>query len=176
MGGELLLPWVIAGPGAFAVVGMAAVFAGAAHAPFTAILIVFEMTNDYRLILPLMAGVIVSLIISERVHRESIYTLKLVKRGIHLKTGQDVDVMETVRVDEVMETQPITVSINTPVTQLAEKFLLTGHHGFLVMDDAGDLFGNVSLEDYRLLARKGPSSFEHLLVKDIASRYRQRIS
>jgi CIC family chloride channel protein len=163
-------PGSIAGPGAFAVVGMAAVFAGAAHAPFTAILIVFEMTNDYRLILPLMAGVIVSLIISERVHPESIYTLKLVKRGIHLKTGQDVDVMETVRVDEVMETQPITVSINMPVTQLAEKLLLTGHHGFLVLDDAGDLFGNVSLEDYRLLANKGSSSFEQLLVKDIASR------
>jgi CIC family chloride channel protein len=99
---EFLAPGATAGPGAFAIVGMAAVFAGAARAPFTAILIVFEMTNDYRLIVPLMAGVIVSLIVAERLHRESIYTLKLTRRGIHLRRGRDVDVMETVRVDEVM--------------------------------------------------------------------------
>jgi CIC family chloride channel protein len=163
-------PGAIASPGAFAVVGMAAVFAGAAHAPFTAILIVFEMTNDYRLILPLMAGVIVSLTISQRVQPESIYTLKLVKRGIHWKRGQDVDVMETVRVDEVMETEPMTISIDTPIAQLAEKFLITGHHGFLVLDSDGNLFGNVSLEDYRRLASEAPDSFEQLLVKDIATR------
>ncbi len=68
-------------------VGMAAVFAGAARAPFTAILIVFEMTDDYRLIVPLMAGVIVSLMVAERLHRESIYTLKLARRGIRLQRG-----------------------------------------------------------------------------------------
>ena len=52
---ERIFPGATAGPGAFATVGMAAVFAGAARAPFTAILIVFEMTNDYRLMVPLMA-------------------------------------------------------------------------------------------------------------------------
>ena len=78
---QYFFPGATAGPGAFAIVGMAAVFAGAAHAPFTAILIVFEMTNDYHLIVPLMAAVITSLIVSERLHRESIYTLKLTRRG-----------------------------------------------------------------------------------------------
>ena len=77
---EYFLPGATAGPGAFAIVGMAAVFAGAAHAPFTAILIVFEMTNDYHLILPLMAAVIISLIVSEKLHPDSIYTLKLTRR------------------------------------------------------------------------------------------------
>ena len=63
-----LAPGLTAGPGAFAIVGMAAVFAGAARAPFTAILIVFEMTNDYQLILPLMVAVILSLFVAERLH------------------------------------------------------------------------------------------------------------
>ena len=76
--------------------------AGAARAPFTAFLIVFEMTDDYRMIVPLMLGVIVSLLVAERLEHESIYTLKLSHRGIHLQHGKDVDVMESVRVSEVM--------------------------------------------------------------------------
>ena len=165
-----LFPGATAGTGAFAVVGMAAVFAGAAHAPFTAILIVFEMTDDYRLILPLMAGVIVSLIISERIQTESIYTLKLFNRGIHLKTGQDVDVMETVRVDEVMVKEPVTIPVDMPVSQLTEKLLLTGQHGFIVVDKDKSLYGIVSLADYRRVIDENPSSAEKLLVRDIVTR------
>lgn len=163
-------PGATAGPGAFAIVGMAAVFAGAAHAPFTAILIVFEMTNDYRLILPLMAAVIVSLIISTRLHPESIYTLKLVKRGIHLKQGRDVDIMETVRVEEVMVQEPITVPIDMPIRQLATEFLRTGRHGFPVLNLDGSLFGIVSLEDYRQAGNKPPEIVDKLIVRDIATR------
>lgn len=167
---EYLAPGTTAGPGAFAVVGMAAVFAGAARAPFTAILIVFEMTNDYRMIVPLMAGVIVSLIVAERLHRESIYTLKLTRRGIHLRRGWDVDVMEAVRIDEVMVRQPVTVPVNLPVTLLAGEFLRTGRHGFPVLNDDGSLFGVVSLEDYRQATTAGTISPDQLVVRDIATR------
>jgi CIC family chloride channel protein len=167
---EYLAPGTTAGPGAFAIVGMAAAFAGAARAPFTAILIVFEMTNDYRLIVPLMAGVIVSLIVAERLHRESIYTLKLARRGIHLQRGRDLDVMDTVRVDEVMVRQPVTVRADLPVTVLAEEFLRTGRHGFPVLDDDGSLLGVVSLEDYRRATRGEQSVSDSLLVGDIATR------
>jgi CIC family chloride channel protein len=165
-----IFPGATAAPGAFAVVGMAAVFAGAAHAPFTAILIVFEMTNDYRLILPLMACVIVSLIVSERIHPESIYTLKLVRRGIHIKSGHDVDVMETVRVDEVMVAKPDTVRADMPLAKLGEKLLTTGRHGYPVVDKDGNLDGIVSLEDYRQAIAKDPTSANQLLVRDIANR------
>jgi CIC family chloride channel protein len=167
---EYLFPGATAGPGAFAIVGMAAVFAGAARAPFTAILIVFEMTNDYHLILPLMAAVIVSLIISERLHRESIYTLKLARRGIHLQSGRDLDVMETVRVSEVMVTKPVTVSTDLPVEKLADEFLRTGRHGFPVVNQDGSLFGVVSLEDYRRATNGEQSAIEQLFVRDIATR------
>ena len=167
---EYLAPGTTAGPGAFAVVGMAAVFAGAARAPFTAILIVFEMTNDYRMIVPLMAGVIVSLIVAERLHRESIYTLKLTRRGIHLRRGWDVDVMEAVQIDEVMVRQPVTVPVNLPVTLLAGEFLRTGRHGFAVLNDDGSLFGVVSLEDYRRATTAGKIPPDQLMVRDIATR------
>ncbi len=167
---ERLAPGVTAGPGAFAAVGMAAVFAGAARAPFTAILIVFEMTDDYRLIVPLMAGVIVSLIVAERLHKESIYTLKLSRRGIHLKRGRDVDVMEAVQVHEVMVPKPLSVPYDLPVSLLAGEFLRTGRHGFPVIDAEGKLFGVVSLEDYRRVIAQGPEKAEQLQVADIATR------
>jgi CIC family chloride channel protein len=167
---NLIAPNVTAGPGAFATVGMAAVFAGAARAPFTAILIVFEMTNDYRLILPLMAGVIISVIVAERLHRESIYTLKLVRRGIRLHRGHDVDVMESVLVNEVMVRRPVTVSVDLPVGLLGAEFVRTGRHGFPVLDADGSLYGIVSLEDYRKVVSIDAASGDRLVVRDIAKR------
>ncbi len=167
---ETILPGATAGPGAFAVVGMAAVFAAAARAPFTAILIVFEMTDDYRMIVPLMAGVIVSLFVAERLMSESVYTLKLKRRGIHLKRGQDVDVMQTVQVHEVMVREPVTVAAALPVTQLGDEFLRTGRHGFAVLDEAGLLVGVVSLQDYRRVITQEPDAAERLVVGDIATR------
>ncbi len=166
---EKFAPGATAGPGAFAIVGMAAVFAGAAHAPFTGILIVFEMTDDYRLIIPLMAGVIVSHLVSERLHRDSIYTLKLTLRGIRLQSGRDIDAMESVQVGEVMVRRPATVPPSLPIAQLGSEFLRTGRHGFPVLSDDGTLFGVVSLEDYR----RAVTAFEdqtNLLVRDIATR------
>jgi CIC family chloride channel protein len=168
---QALAPGATADPGAFAAVGMAAVFAGAARAPFTAILIVFEMTDDYQLILPLMASVIISLVIAERLHRESIYTLKLTRRGIHLRRGRDLDVMETVLVNEVMTPQPVTVRASMPAIRLADEFVRTGRHGFPVLNEDGSLFGMVSLEDYRrVMDSSKPGLSDDLLVRDIATR------
>jgi CIC family chloride channel protein len=167
---ESFAPGATAGPGAFAAVGMAAVFAGAARAPFTAILIVFEMTSDYYLIVPLMASVIVSYILAEHLHPESIYTLKLTRRGIRLQRGRDVDVLETVRVEEVMVKTPATVPADLPVSRLIAEFVRTGRHGFPVLDSNGRLAGMVSLEDYRRAAESvTPDVLEKMVVANIAT-------
>ena len=166
---EHFAPGATAGPGAFAIVGMAAVFAGAARAPFTAILIVFEMTDDYRLILPLMSGVIISLIISDRLLKDSIYTLKLTHRGIRLRRGRDIDVMESVRADEVMVREPVTVPVDLPVSLLAGEFLRTGQHGFSVVNEDGSLYGVVSLEDYRRATSGKSTNPDDLTVRDLAT-------
>lgn len=81
-----LLPGLDLSPGAFGLVGMAAVFAGAAHAPITAVLIVFELTGDYAIILPLMAAVALATGVSHLVSRENIYTLKLIRRGVDIQS------------------------------------------------------------------------------------------
>jgi CIC family chloride channel protein len=84
-----LFPASTGGPGAYAMVGMAAFFAAGAKAPMTALLILFEMTNDYRIMLPLMAATVASTFVSHRLLPQSIYTLKLHQRGISFPRHDD---------------------------------------------------------------------------------------
>jgi CIC family chloride channel protein len=91
--GHALWPELVTEPGAYAIVGMAAVFSGAARAPITAVLIVFEMSNDYKLILPLMMATVLSTLLAEHLLDESIYSLKLKLKGISLHRGRDLDLM-----------------------------------------------------------------------------------
>ena len=144
---ERIFPGATAGPGAFATVGMAAVFAGAARAPFTAILIVFEMTNDYRLMVPLMAAVIFSMVVAERLHKESIYTLKLTRRGIRLRRGRDVDVMENIMVAEVMRPAPEPIPGNMPLRMVPSLLDKVRMHGLPVIKEDGALCGVVTVQD-----------------------------
>ena len=96
-----LFPEWTAGSGAYAMVGMAAFFAASAKAPMTAILILFEMTNDYRIMLPLMAAVVAAVYLSHRLMPHSIYTLKLFNRGIAFPY-QDAPDASTTRVKTVV--------------------------------------------------------------------------
>ena len=81
---QRLFPSVGIEPAAFAMVGMAAVLAGAAHSPITAIMLLFEMTDDYRIVIPLALAVAVSLTVSRALQRESVYGYGLSREGIHL--------------------------------------------------------------------------------------------
>jgi CIC family chloride channel protein len=163
-------PGVTASGGAYAVVGMAAVFAGAARAPITAILIMFEMTDDYLIILPLMLSTVVSTLLAEHLNRESIYTMKLVRRGVRLALGRDIDVMQGVFVNEAMT--PISdsdvVYSHTPVEELARKFDRTRHHGFPVLNVNDELCGVVTLRDLEEALHGGDVSA--LTVGDIATK------
>jgi CIC family chloride channel protein len=144
-----LVPGVPGPPGAYALVGMGAVFAGATQASMTAVLIIFEMTGDYKIILPLMLAVVTATLISGvLLKRETIYTLKLTRRGVRLRRGRSLDVLEGVRVEEVMS-DTVTVLPRTPVEGLDGVFLRANRNAFPVVDDDGRLAGIVSLTDVR---------------------------
>ena len=83
-----LLPTYTAGPGAYALVGMGAVFAGIVRAPMTSVLMIFEMTQDYAVIVPLMIANLVSLFISSRLQRQPIYEALAIQDGIHLPSAE----------------------------------------------------------------------------------------
>ncbi len=142
-------PHPTAPAGAYALVGMAAVFAASARAPLTAVLMLFELTGDYRIILPLMAATVLATTVSSVVDRESIYSVKLKRRGLDLSAREKAlqDPMRRVSVAEVMTRDFQTVSPDLPVGDLVELFNRTGHHGFPVVDAQGRLQGMVALKD-----------------------------
>ncbi|GAB4481020.1 MAG: hypothetical protein Kow00124_28320 [Anaerolineae bacterium] len=145
---NLLFPGIAAPPGAYALVGMGAVFAGTAHAPITAAIILFELTGDYRIILPLMLTIVIAMLISRRMlEGESIYTLKLKRRGVRLRSGRDVDILEGVTVEEIMQRDPDTVRSDMTITALSDELDRTHHHGIAVVDADGRLWGIVTLTD-----------------------------
>jgi CIC family chloride channel protein len=163
-------PNIIAPEGAYAIIGMAALFAASAQAPITAVIILFELTGDYRLILPLMLTVVIATLISRHLmHGESIYTLKLSRRGVNLKRGRDVDLMESVLVRDVMKTRPVTVRLDVSASVLADLFLQTNQHAFAVLDDNNLLYGIVSLTDYRRVSQAS-ANLQELSVQDLATR------
>lgn len=144
---EQLLPGLGISPGAYALVGMGAVFAASAHAPLSAILMLFELTGDYRIILPLMLSVVIATILSRiGLKGESIYTLKLSRRGVHLQRGRDVDVLGGVLVSEVMTQEYYQIEYDAPLQAAWDLVDQTGAHSLLVMR-GGELFGILTLSD-----------------------------
>lgn len=114
LGLDRLFPGFQVAPAAFALVGMAAVLAGTVHAPLTAILLLFEMTNDYRIILPLMFAVFVSLVVSQRLQPRFSLCAGFGPQGVRLDRGRDVDVLQGLQVSEVMQADPPVVYERDP--------------------------------------------------------------
>lgn len=144
-----VFPNITSGAGAYSLVGMAAFFSGATHAPMTAILILFEMTNNYQLILPLMLGSVLSTIISRILSKDSIYTLKLSRRGIKLSQTEDVDVMQGISVGEVMSTDFLTIDSNQTIEDLDMRLSNTHLTGLPIKNSLDELVGVVSIGDLR---------------------------
>jgi CIC family chloride channel protein len=146
---------------------MAAVFAGAARAPITAVIILFELTGDYMIILPLMIAVVISTLVSEALSPETIYTLKLRRRGIDLQAGRDVDLMRAIRVSQAMTMGMPKASRDLTVTEAADRLDAERERALIVVDEAGALDGMVTIQDIeRVLVDNKPG----LVLGDIASR------
>ncbi|NHZ70974.1 MAG: CBS domain-containing protein [Proteobacteria bacterium] len=141
--------------GAFVVVGMAATLATTARAPLTAVILVFELTGNYGLVLPLMLAAALSTFLGDRFHPESAYTAKLLREGIALPTTEDIDLLDTVDVRDVMAPVDGTLHPWQTLAEAAEFFDMTSHHGAPVVNDMGSLVGVLSLSD---IAKSGGPS------------------
>ncbi len=169
--GKLFLNWfpnITGPPGAYALVGMAAVFAAAARAPLTAMLIVFEMSNDYGMILPLMVAAVTASHFAQWLYPESIYTQKLSRRGIRFEQGRDMDVMQGVRIGEVMNTDPAVIYRDTPLPDLYRMFQEKNFLGFPVLDKEERLWGIVTLQDMERVLSQNVIKLRGLTVEDVA--------
>jgi CIC family chloride channel protein len=156
-------------PRAFAIAGMAGMMAGVVRAPITAIMLVFELTNDYRFILPIMLVSVVCIFISERFAKFSVYELGLTRNGIRLQHGRDVDVMQGVTVGEAMFSPAPTINELANLRELRDGFRFHHRNALCVIDGDGQLSGIVTLSDLQN-AFSTSDHHEDLTVADVCTR------
>lgn len=161
-------PTITATSGAYALVGMGAVVAAAAHAPITAILIIFELTDNYLIILPLMAACTVSTLLVRYLKRDSIYTEKLTRKGISIRLGREVSIMERIKVKDVMDLEVVTVREDMTLNELIKFIPTTPYSDFPVVNTKGELVGAISYQDIRMAL--APKERKEMTVGDITSR------
>jgi CIC family chloride channel protein len=152
-----------ASPGAYALVGMAAMFSGASRATLTTIVMLFEMTLDYKIILPLMFACVIADGISWAIAKESIYTKKIKRKGLDIDLDMEVNQMYTHCVNEIMTTQPVTIRITDQPSELFKHLSETGYHNFTVVDQDHVYCGTLSLNEIR--NQMNSASFAEMIEK-----------
>src|SRR5712691_6616183 len=159
-GAHHLFPAYTATPGAYALVGMGAVFAGIVRAPMTSVLMIFEMTQDYAVIVPLMIANLVSLFISSRLQRQPIYEALAVQDGIHLPTveaRQQSDHRRVLRVlRSAIESLPADITVQDALMRVrASEFrtwVLTNQRGVVGLISLSTLERAASEDDTKKLS------------------------
>jgi CIC family chloride channel protein len=146
--------------GSFALVGMGAVFAGIIRAPITSVLIIFEMTGSYDLILPLMISNMTAYALARHFRPIPIYEALLVQDNIHLphRGGRVSHALERLRVADAMTSKPITIVASATVADAIELIGSLGHSTYPVVDDAGNFVGMISEVRLRRLVAEGARS------------------
>jgi chloride channel protein, CIC family len=144
-----LFPHSTATPGAYATVGIGAFLAAATHAPLTGIFLLFEMTGNYKIIVPLMFSAIIGTLIAKRMYHDSIDTADLTRRGISLHAGKEQSIMGRVKVAAVMDPRVRTVTPKTPLYRLIEIMIEEERFYIPIIDAAGEMSGIVSIHDVR---------------------------
>lgn len=163
-----LFPEVTASSGAYALVGMGGVVAAATHAPITAIIIIFELTGHYSIILPLMITCITSTLLATALKKGNIYTLKLMRRGIVLHRGRERSILQKIMVQDVMRKDAFSVKENAFLSDIIRAFQEHNTSYLEVVDDDGALCGIISFRDIRLVLQE-PQLGRLIVAKDVAT-------
>lgn len=139
-------------PEAYALVGMGAMVAGATAAPITGILLVFEMTNDYGIVLPLMLTVVIANIVARRLEPDSLYSGWLRRRGESIEHGTDIDVLAALTVADALNPSPQVIHEGTPAPALLGYLRQSAQTYFPVVDDERRVVGVITIAELGQLA------------------------
>jgi chloride channel protein, CIC family len=164
-----IFPETTAMSGAYALVGMGGMVAGATHAPITAILIIFEMTSNYHIILPLMITCITATLLTTRLKKESIYTLKLLRRGLDILGKREVNVLKSLHVKQVMRDDITMISESTPLVGILEEVIDSKHTCFFVHNSDNKITGVISFHDLRVMIFDHEPLTNLIIAADIAN-------
>ncbi len=162
----------IGDPQAYAIAGMAATMAGVVRAPITAIMLVFELTNDYRLILPIMLATVTCVFLAERFEPFGIYTRALLRQGVRLPQGREIDLMQGMTVGEVMRTPAPAIAEDASLLALRDALRQYDSHTLCVVDGDNLLCGVVTLSDLQQAYSQGgdrPLTVGEICTREVAT-------
>ncbi|WP_370520461.1 chloride channel protein [Thermococcus sp. LS2] len=142
---RFFIPWV--NPSSYALAGMAAFFSGIAQAPINQILMVAELTKDYTMLPPAMLSSVAGFLSARILLKgSSVYTLKLERKGIQIKTGKPL-ILETISVKDIMTRKPVFVYSTDSLSHVEELIAKTGHDCFPVVDENMNVIGIIGVRD-----------------------------
>jgi CIC family chloride channel protein len=161
-----LWPHIASPYGAYAAVGMAAVMAGTSHAPISAILILFEFTGNYDLILPVMLAAIIASLLAKRLRRSSIYTEPLRRRGIELPWRMEEAVLAGLKAEDLARPDPEVLHPSDHYRKVVETFLSGRRQRLFVVGEDRRLLGAISLHDIKH-ALEHPEALTAVVAHDL---------
>jgi CIC family chloride channel protein len=150
-----LFPAHTASPGAYALVGMGAAFAGIVRAPMTSVVMIFEMTQDYAVIVPLMIANLVSLFIASRLQPTPIYEALAEQDGIHLPTAESRNRSADRQVGRIMRAPTQSLSAETAVREALAEFRTSKFNTWLITNASG-IIGVINLQDLEKANAESP--------------------
>jgi CIC family chloride channel protein len=163
-----ILPDWTASSETYALVGMAALASAVMQAPLTSILILFEMTQDYTIVLPSMVCCIVATYTMRRFTKNSIYVQSLLNRGINIQHGKAISILSTMFVRDVMTQDVVTIPEEMPFKKILEIVSYSRHLYYPVVNQEEDMVGIISFSDIRDAAHKEGME-EAVLARDLAT-------
>ncbi|MCL5405626.1 MAG: chloride channel protein [Deltaproteobacteria bacterium] len=161
-----LFPHLLPQVGGYGIVGMGAMLGAVLQAPMAAMVMGFEITDDYRVILPMMAACILATLIHKKFMKGSLYSLKLAHKGIHIDAGREMGILSDLRVREIMEPVFETIPVATAYEVVLEKCLGNRANCLYVVDEKENLVGVVSFSNLKQLALEGKNG-KHPDAKDL---------
>ena len=165
---NMAFPELTAPSGAYALAGMGAMIAGTMQAPITVILIIFELTNDYKIILPIMTACILSTLLTYKLlGGESIYTVKLIRRGVNIFRGRDLNVLRSLKVRDVMQPVNSLVSSDTTLNELFRLAHENPHVNYIKVDKDNRMSGIIPMQNI-IEALRDDNLRDLLVAEDIA--------
>ncbi len=168
-----LFPSYAAPAGAYAMVGMAGVVAGTTNASLTALIMTFEMTNNYKIILPLMLTIIISTTVSKSILKGSLYSLKFAREGREIDIyGRNVLILKKIYISDLLCKEFEIVNLNTPFFEIIKKIRSIKLNSLLVVDNENKVIGQIFFEDIReaLLNEETAAISQFLVAGDFMTR------
>ncbi|MBU0479490.1 MAG: chloride channel protein [Proteobacteria bacterium] len=159
-----LLPGLTANPGAYAAVGIGAFLAASTHAPVTAIFLLFEMTGNYLIIIPIMLTSIIGTVVASKFNQDSIDTVDFSREGIDIHEGMEMAIMKSIKVGAEITEDVDFISEKANIDQLLAIFRMAERSFYFpVIDETGRMTGIISMQDVKWILHDEEQRMEALV-------------